>query len=121
MKKIEEYANSVAKQVLGKEDLSGIDPVTVVAIVTAVMDIVMEVIEKCKENKADKVASTIKNPGLFNRVRFNRLVRQRLGDNSDVVTPEILADACAKVADKTDAVVVEEVVKEVKKVDYWLI
>lgn len=118
MRKLEEYANEVVKQAVPD---AAIDPVTIIAIATAVINIVMEVIDKCKENNPQKIASTMKNPGLFNRVRFNRLVKQQLGANADLVSPEVLAEACVKVADTKDVAAVEEVVKEVKKPDYWLV
>lgn len=117
-RKLEEYANEVVKQAVPD---AAIDPVTIIALATAIIKIVMEVIEKCKENNPQKIASVMKNPGLFNRARFERLVKQQLGPNADLVSAEVLAEACMKVADKKDVAAVEEVVKEVKKTDYWLI
>lgn len=123
MNKIELFATDVSQELTGKSvDDAKIDPVTVVAIVTAVMDIVMEIIDKCKENNPERVATTIKNPGLFNRVKFNRLVRDRLREE-DVAgfTYWQVAEACSKVAQKRSLEEVKGLVEETKQLDYWLI
>jgi hypothetical protein len=118
--KTEAFANKVAKQYFGQDDLSKIDPIALLAFVKAIMDMVMEMMNNCP-NQPNKVATTIKNPNLFNRVRFGRLVRERLKGQEDSFAYTQVIDACEKVAETTDITEIEEVVKEVKKPNYWLI
>ena len=105
------------KRIMGGEVVSGIDPITIITIATTIIKLVMEIIEKCKEPDPAKVAKIIKNPGLFNRIRFNRLIRE---EEPDKTKAALIHEACLTNLKNYDEKQVAEVVKNIK-LDYWLI
>jgi hypothetical protein len=118
--KLEVFASEVATTLTAGD--AGIDPIAIIALIEKIMEIVMTLIDNCPQSSFGKIAATILTPGLYNKVRFNRLVRKVWNDCDFAdVTYDQVAEACAKVAATKSIEDVTSVVKEVRTIDYLLI
>ena len=110
-------ADAVARfesgQVSAGEQIVGIDIAMIIMLIETLMPMIMDLIDNCNANQ-DRVNAAIRNPGLFQRVRFRRLVNRavrngepRWRSESHEIGTIMLEKAAAATEEAVDAVINE--------------
>ena len=125
MSHIEKFADNVATEVLGAAPSGEANPSGWIEIITIIVPVVLEVIKNCQNRSNKRLLSTIRKPGLVNKLRFRRIVRNQIREEGGKWSNRLddIVGAFEDVVKDSDDDKLMDVIKEAKGVedDYWLI